>query len=265
MYNVYVIARSRVLGGRWCIWPGAGKRCRQGVFCPRWYVILCEVITLKSDMTQSRDVLQNWRAFVCYGRCHHQNQSPGWGAFQRRSKFLLVGYISIRAGGAFQSEGVHFNRSRCISNGRVHFNWSGYISTGASTFPLEGVHFNWRWCISTEECISIGGGAFQLEGCISIGGGAFQLEGCISIGGGAFQLEGCISIGGGAILNWRGAFQLEVVHFNWRGVFQLEVVHFNWRGAFQLEVVHFNWRGAFQLEVVHFNWRGAFQLEGVQF
>ena len=104
---VYAIARSCVLGGRWCVWPGAGKRCGRGVFCPRWCVILCEVITLKRDMTQSRDVLQNWRAFVCYGRCHHQNQSPGCGAFQRRSKFILEGCISIR-GGAFQLEQVHF-------------------------------------------------------------------------------------------------------------------------------------------------------------
>ena len=107
-------------------------------FCPRWYVILCEVITLKSDMTQSRDVLQNWRAFVCYGRCHHQNQSPGWIAFERRSKLLLEGYISIRAGGAFQSEqGVHFNQSRGASQSQgVHFNWSGCILN-------ERVHFKW--------------------------------------------------------------------------------------------------------------------------
>ena len=92
----------------------------------------------------------------------------------------------------------------------------------------------------------------------------------------------------------QSAFVTEGVHleglpFSWRGAFQLEVVHFSSRGcistgggAFQLEGVHFNWRGcisvgggAFQLRGVHFNCRGCistgtcisvgsdFQLKGV--
>ena len=54
-----------------------------------------------------------------------------------------------------------------------------------ATFQRERVHFHWR------RCISIGGGALQLEGCISIGGGAILNWMCISTGS-LFDLRVCV-------------------------------------------------------------------------
>ena len=67
---------------------------------------ILEVVTAKSDATQSQGVLQNLRACI-------------------------------------SNRGVHFNWRGCnFKLEEMNFNWC--ISIGKGAFRLEGVHFNWR-------------------------------------------------------------------------------------------------------------------------